>query len=134
MKFTIKGEPRTKKNSMEIHVMHNRPFLSQNQRYKDYEADCLWQIGRAYRQHINEPVNIKYKFYRSTKRKVDLPNLESAMDDILVKAGVIEDDNRDIVAGHNESMVLYSKENPRVEVEIEPISNYIIGYEKWNKK
>ena len=64
-----------------------------------------------------------------TRRKVDLTNLLSATCDILVKYSVIVDDNRDIVAAHDGSKVLYCKESPRTEIEITRLDNY----EKWSK-
>lgn len=54
-----------------------------------------------------------------TKRRVDLSNLIEAVDDILVKAGVLEDDNYKIVQSHDGSRVLHDKENPRTEITIE---------------
>ena len=51
--------------------------------------------------------------------KVDLCNLLGATCDILVKFGVIADDNCKIVKSHDGSRVLLDKENPRVEIEIE---------------
>jgi len=57
-------------------------------------------------------------YYMKTRRKVDLPNLLNATDDILVKAGVVADDNCTIVATHDGSRVDYDKENPRVDITI----------------
>lgn len=76
---------------------------------------------------ITKPVNVKCRFYMKTKRKVDLTNLLEAVDDILVKGGIVEDDNRDIIAMHDGSIVLYDKEKPRVEITIEEL----IGYDQW---
>lgn len=129
MKFTIKGEPRVKKNSQQIIYKNGRPLIIQNKRYLDFEEQCLWQIGKAYRQQIDFPVNVQYVFYRGSKRKVDLTNLMEAMDDILVKANVLTDDNRDVIAKHDGSIVLYDKENPRIEVTIEEL----IGYVQWKE-
>ena len=64
-----------------------------------------------------------------SKRKVDLTNLLSATMDVLVKYKVLTDDNRDIAATNNGSVVLYDKENPRTEIEIARLENY----EKWSK-
>jgi len=50
-------------------------------------------------------VNIKEVFYMPTRRRVDLTNLQEAIDDVLVKAEVIEDDCRDIIASHDGSKV-----------------------------
>ena len=41
-----------------------------------------------------------------------------AIDDIMVKAGLLEDDNYTVIAGHDGSRVLYDRENPRTEVVI----------------
>jgi Holliday junction resolvase RusA-like endonuclease len=62
---------------------------------------------------------------------VDLTNLLEALDDMLVKAEVLEDDNRNIIASHNNSIVLYDKEMPRIEVEIEKVKG---EYEVWKSK
>lgn len=47
---------------------------------------------------------------------MDLVNLLESTCDILVDAGILEDDNSNIVAGHDGSRVLYDKNNPRVEI------------------
>lgn len=69
--------------------------------YLEFEKECLKQIPRQYRINIDYPVNIKAIFYKESKRRIDLTNLLEALDDMLVKAEVIADDNRDIVASHN---------------------------------
>lgn len=67
---------------------------------------------------IDYPVNVKAVFYMQTKRKVDLTNLHEALHDILVKYGVLEDDNFKIIQSTDGSRVSYDKWNPRTEVEI----------------
>lgn len=67
---------------------------------------------------IAEPVEVKCLFYMPTRRKVDLTNLLEAIDDILVYAGTLADDNSNIIVSHDGSRVLYDKENPRTEVYI----------------
>ena len=56
-----------------------------------------------------------------TRRRVDLLNLLEATLDILVDARILEDDNSNIVGGHDGSRVLYDKENPRTEIFIYPL-------------
>lgn len=97
--------------------------------YREFEAECLKEIPNECRKNINYPVNIKAIFYMESKRRVDLTNLLEALDDMLVKAGVIEDDCRDIIASHDGSKVYWNKEKPHIEVEIEKIG----GYEQWKK-
>lgn len=118
VKFTIPLQPITKKNSQRIVTVHGRPMVIPSKQYKQYEADCMPFIPRH--PIIDFPCNVKAVFYMKTKRKVDLTNLQQALNDILVKYGVIEDDNNRIVVSMDGSRVRYDKDNPRTEVEITP--------------
>ena len=125
--FVITGQPRTKKNSQQIAFNRKtgRRFVKQSDIYIAFEKECLRQIAALKWLNditpITEPVNIEYTFYRADRRKVDLVNLEEAMNDILVRAGVVGDDNYTIVAGHDYSRVRYDKDNPRTEIRITAI-------------
>ena len=76
------------------------------------------QIPGKARQRIDLPVNVRCVYYMPTRRRVDLTNLLEATDDILVRAGVLEDDHCGIIAGHDGSRVRYDRARPRVEIEI----------------
>ena len=123
IRFTIPLDPKSKKNSQKIVRFGNRYGLTQSDIYKRYERECEQFIPKNVGV-ITRPCNVKVLFYRQTKRKIDLSNLQAAIDDILVKYGVLSDDNRDIVAGHDGSAVFYDKLNPRLEITIEPRYNY----------
>lgn len=127
--FTIRLTPVSKKNSQQI--LHNpktgKPFISQSKQYKQYERDAMWFIPKGV--HVNYPVNVRCVFYMPTRRRVDKSNLEAAIHDILVKSGLLADDNRDIIAATDGSRVYYDKNNPRTEVFISPME----GYEQWGK-
>jgi len=56
-----------------------------------------------------------------THRRVDLPNLLEATDDILKDNFVVVDDNCSVIATHDGSRVEYDKQNPRVEITITKI-------------
>lgn len=94
-----------------------KPFVSQNEKYREYERDSGWFLKKL-PEPISEPVNVKCIFYRPNKKRVDLTNLLEAIDDILVKYGILADDNFTILAGHDGSRVLVDKDNPRTEIEI----------------
>lgn len=126
-KFTIPVVPRTKKNSQQVFVRNGRIINIPSKLYQQFEKEGLKVIHEKYRKKIDYPVNIKAVFYVETRRRIDLTNLLEALDDMLVKAEVILDDNRDIVASHNGSVVYWDKENPRIEVEITEVKNY----ERW---
>ena len=116
MNFTIPIEPKTKKNSQQIIIVNGRLMIVPSKAYKEFESEALWYVPRL---AIDYPVNVKALFYMKTKRKVDLTNLLEALDDVLVKAECVMDDNFHIIESHDFSRVLYDKENPRIEVEIE---------------
>ena len=120
IRFTIDTIPRSKKNSQKI-VMNKktgRPFIMYSDAYKAYRKAALMLIPAEARQHIEYAVNVKALFFMETRRRVDLNNLTEALCDVLVEAGVVGDDNSNIVAGMDGSRVLYDREHPRTEVTI----------------
>lgn len=118
IKFTIPVVPRTKKNSQRIlrNQKTGRPFVMQSAQYIEYEKACLLSISARYRVKIDYPVNLCATFFMPSKRRVDLVNLLEALQDALVKANVLADDNSKIVKSVDGSRVLYDKEHPRTEV------------------
>ena len=118
MKIVISVAPITKKNHQQIIRVGNRPAVIPSKQYQQYEKDCapfLKNVG------IDYPVNVKALYYMPTRRRVDLCNLHEALCDVLVKFGVVQDDNCKIIASMDGSRVLYDKENPRTEVYIEEV-------------
>lgn len=118
MQIMLPGEPRTKKNSGRIVMAGGKPMLLPSKQYKEYREICLWKIPAWQKARIAEPVNVCCVYYMKTKRKVDLCNLLEATCDILVDAGVLADDNSDIIVGHDGSRVCYDKLDPRAEITI----------------
>lgn len=121
IKFTIPLAPISKKNSQQIltNPKTGRPFIMPSKKYKEYEQAALWFIPKG--KTVESPVNVQCLFYMPTKRKCDLTNLLEAIDDVLVKAGLLADDNYTVVAAHDGSRVYYDKDNPRTEVYISNI-------------
>lgn len=123
IKFTIPLNPVPKKNNPQIAInpKTKRPFILPSKKYKEYENTCLSLIPREARQNVDYPVNVKAVFYRSTAHRVDKVNLEEALHDILVKAGVLSDDSAispSVVVSTDGSRVYLDRKNPRTEVEI----------------
>ena len=131
MKFTIPIAPITKKNSQEIvrNPRNGRMFIMPSKQYRKYEAEAAKYVPSAGKP-IDYPVNVQAIFYMPTHRKVDKTNLEEALHDVLVHAGLIKDDNRDIIAASDGTRVYYSKNNPRTEVTITAIPKY----QQWSKR
>lgn len=119
MKIVLTGDPRTKKNSARILKSRSGGrFVAPSAAFEEYQTACLWQI-RSPPEPISAPVNVRCVYYMATRRKVDLANLIEATCDILVKAGVLADDNSRIVSAHDGSRVELDRKNPRVEIEVE---------------
>lgn len=116
-KLILYGDPRTKKNSQRILQRGRQRFIAPSKAFMEYQANCLWQIKKPV-SPISEAVNVCCVYYMDTRRKVDLANLIEATTDILVKAGVLADDNSKIVAGHDGSRVYLKDPVPRVEITI----------------
>lgn len=132
LKYTIPLVPITKKNSQQIlmNPKTQRPFIMPSKKYKEYEAKAGVFLRPRPPKPISCPVNVKCVFYMPTLRRVDKVNLEECAHDVLVYAGIVEDDNRDIIATTDGSIVLYDKFNPRTEITITKLE----GYEQWGKK
>jgi len=131
LKFTIPIKPVTKKNSSQI---TKSGAVIASKAYRQYEKDAVRLIPAYAKLHINEPVNIKALYYMKTdyyapdrKAKVDIQNLHNALADVLVAAGVLEDDNCRIVYSMDGSRVLYDKKNPRTEVTITRVDRHTTG-------
>lgn len=121
LKLVIYGDPRTKKNSSRILVNGNKRFVAPSRAYEVYRGLFIGQVTGRHRLHIEEPVNVKCVYYMATQRRVDLVNLIEATNDLLVEAGVLQDDHSRIVVSHDGSRVALDRKDPRVEIEIEAI-------------
>lgn len=135
IEFTVPVRPATKKNSGQIIPIHTkngkiRHILLPSKQYQEFEKQCLPFLINVKNQAgvVNYPVNMACVFFCETRRSIDLPNLLNAIDDACVKSGLILDDNRDIIASHDGSRVFYDKFNPRIEIKITRLNDYI----QWN--
>lgn len=122
IKLTILGKPITKKNSMRMvtNPKTGRVFPIPSKAFVDYKKVFMSQVRRP-KQTIDQPVNVQAVYYMPTRHRVDITNLLSATHDLLVDAGVIEDDNSKIVVSVDGSRVFYDKVNPRVEITIQEV-------------
>lgn len=124
--YKIPGHPISKKNSLQMAVNKTtgKKFPVQSAAYKKYEKQAKLYV-RPMQDPINCPVNVKCTYWVKKnkdgsipKTKLDLTNLLGATCDILVKYQILEDDNCQIVAGHDGSRVIYTVGDEYTEVEI----------------
>ncbi len=144
IRFTLPIRPVTKKNSPRIiwkrtqkpyqikigkfviATLMYRPLIIPSEANEVFEKESLQYFAHVKNQigTINYPINVKAIFYRDTMRRVDLTNSCEALDDAMVHAELLIDDNRDIIAGHDGSRVYHDKVNPRIEIEITELKDY----------
>lgn len=122
MQITIPIEPVTKKNHSQVVMIKGRPIVLPSKPYQEYEKKCKEFMPKL-SEKINYPINLECHFYKGTRRKCDITNLLQAVCDILVKYGIIEDDNYSVVASVDGTFVDYDKENPRTEIYISKKTN-----------
>lgn len=131
-KYTIELDTRTKKNHMTIAGTgpkcpkcgkKARLFVRQGRANTKYSLDAAHFLTPRPKKPMEGPVWLVYKVYTGTRRVVDDLNLYASLDDILVKEGILKDDNRNIIRSRDGSRVLYDKARPRAEI-------YIFEYEE----
>ena len=130
--FTIPIPPVTKKNHGRIVMCGKYPKLLPSEAYERYAKTVIPFLKTNFGMcgTVDYPVNLKCIFYLDKRRKGDLVGYLQAIQDVLVEAGILADDNRNIVASVDGSSVLYDKSNPRTEVTITRKE----GYEQWKTK
>lgn len=115
--MTIPLQPITKKNHQRIVVHGKRRMVIPSEQYEQYSIQCGWFLkGKGMK--IDKPCEVTCLFYMKDRRVSDLSNHLESIDDILVKYGVLADDNSRIIVSHDGSRVLYDPQNPRTEVTI----------------
>lgn len=111
---------RPKKNSQQILINSRtgKPFIAQSKNYLEFERECGKFLLKYKNNIITCPVNLKCLFFVPDKRKRDLINLEEAIADILVKYGILIDDNYNIVRSWDGSRIIYEKGKEHIFIEI----------------
>jgi hypothetical protein len=100
-----------------------KQFVRQGTAHSKYAFEAACFLNPRPPLPISEEVHLVYRLYMQTRRRVDDLNLYEALDDLLVKEGILADDNINIIRSRDGSRVLYDKEHPRAEI-------YIYDYEE----
>ena len=89
----ITSRPISKKNSKQIFTNKRtgKSFISSSSSYKQFEKDALWEL-KSYKQKHTGPVHAEYTFKMKGKLTLDLDNAIASINDVLQKAGIIDDD------------------------------------------
>ena len=119
---------RPKKNSQQI-IFNNRthrPMIIQSKQYREFEELCaiyLKPVAKEIKKPIDYPINLRCTFYFGDRRRRDTVNMLEAIQDILVKYKILEDDNYNIVASLDGCKSIYEKGREETIIEIEEIKD-----------
>lgn len=125
--YVISLDPRAKKNSHRIAGSGPRcpmcgkfqkQFIRNGSTATDFAFRAAQYLHPKPARPFGQEVHLIYRVYTATWHKKDDLNLYEALDDILVKEKILEDDNRKIIRSRDGSRVLYDKEHPRAEIYI----------------
>lgn len=126
LKLKIFGQPYIKKNSQRTiwHKTLKRMIVVYSANFTAWKKDALMQLGlcsngylkKKISEPIDYPVILKVHFYNKTKHRRDLSGMYEGIQDLLVEAGVLKDDNCNIIIGHDGSRMYYDKKHPRIEL------------------
>ena len=124
MKLTYQGVVYSKKNSKSIITNRRtgKAMIIASKRAKDMEKNMTREFSIQHGGHsaIDTPSTVCMKLYRKDNIKRDLDNVATSVLDGLVRGDVIADDNYSIVKSLRIEDCGVDKNNPRVEIEINP--------------
>ncbi len=123
----VELERKTKKNkrvSINMNVYRNLNFFTNNAAKKQFKEDVIAQFPD---KKIQTPVEITYKVFKPTKRRLDKMNVVSIMSkyllDAITEVGLWPDDDDENVKTETILPTEYDKGNGRCEIIIKTIED-----------
>ncbi len=115
------GELYSKKNSKRVFRNAGKTIVLSSKAYEKSKPDFLWQLKDAknkeiwngFLTHTNYPIHLSIKIYRKTKRQFDYNNIIQGLQDMLVEANYLPDDNAHYLIPRFEPYEV-DHQNPRV--------------------
>lgn len=128
IKITVPGRPISKSNFklQNVNGQSWMPSKGKHSRYVAYENSIAGYINKEYQgETIEENLITVLKLYFPDKRMGDLHNYPKSICDGIEKSGIIKNDKQ------LKPVLMFDyidKDNPRVEIELYPISEYDVSY------
>jgi len=96
-RIIITGNIPSKKNSKRLfrNSKTGKTFITSSKNAKDFEFEWCMRLKNKYPTYNH--AKVKIGFYAKDKRKFDLTNKTESIMDVLVRAGILVDDNYSVV-------------------------------------
>lgn len=117
MNIVLLGQVPAQKNAkrMAINKRTGKPFPVTAKAVKEWQNDVSKQLLSQYKGCADGKVTIAYEFFVKDNRRRDLDNMIASVNDALVKAGLlIDDDWQHLAIGAADAEI--DTKNPRVEI------------------
>lgn len=116
--IVFSGRVPSKKNSLRRIQVKGRLITAPSIQYRDWEEENILNVRAMSIRELTPPYSIAYKVYAPDKRISDLTNKIEGINDCLVKAGVLQDDNWFLLNEMSMTFAGVDRSHPRIEVEI----------------
>lgn len=115
--LTVNGRTPSKKNSKQIIYVRGKPLIISSKDYAQWHKTSLQSLKMT-PVSVDSTSCVRLCFYSENRRKFDLSNKAESIMDLLVDAGILPDDNYEIVPNLFLEYGGISKGNPRCEIKI----------------
>lgn len=110
-------------------MRNGRQFVLPSVAYGEWEKDAMKQLSAQNIWPVRGPQSLKMALWARDNRTSDLENKISSIQDLLVKAGIIPDDDWKTLPEVSAIYMGLDKENPRAEVELISLFSTDMGEE-----
>lgn len=117
--ITLAGRVPSKKNSKRRIKRGNHIFMVPSEAHEAWHTEQMLQLRGIQTTPLSKITCISIEFYPPDKRAGDLSNKAESIMDLLVDAGIIEDDNWFVVPTLILSLGRVDKKTPRAEILIQ---------------
>lgn len=114
LNLAITGRIPSKKNSKRWIQRGSKRFLAPSAEHEAWEQEQLLNLRNV--QPVQPPYSIQIIIYAPDRRTADLTNKAESLMDVLVKAGVLTDDNWFVLSNIHLKFGGVDRINPRAEI------------------
>lgn len=118
-RIILAGRIPSKKNSKRVFRSGGRTVVASSRNHNIWHRKAFFEIKEQKARPMTGPLSVKMTFWLPDNRKSDLTNKAESVMDLLVDAGIIEDDNVKICPKITLEFAGVDTKNARVEILLE---------------